>query len=37
MDDSAITCAEIIGEDAKLKGEELKIFATSFSEKKINL
>ena len=34
MDESAITCNEIIDAEAKSKGEETKVFPTNFNEKK---
>ena len=35
MDDSAITCDEIIDAEAKFNNEETKTFPTNFNEKKI--
>ena len=37
MDESAITCNEIIDAEAKSKDEETKVFPTNFNEKKQNL
>ena len=37
MDDSAVTCDEPIGAEAKSKNKETKTIPTNFNEKKYNL
>ena len=37
MDDSAVTCDELIGAEAKSKNKETKTIPTNFNEKKYNL